>query len=88
MNIQQFFRVLRARWLLMLVTLLVVVGITISVSLLLPSRYTATATVVVDFKGIDPISGGILPLLPMTGYLATQSISFRAIASREEQWIG
>jgi len=72
MNPQQFFRILRARWVLMLVTVLVIVGATIAVSLLLPPRYTATGTVVVDFKGIDPISGGILPMLPMSGYLATQ----------------
>lgn len=72
MNLQQLLRILRARWLLMLVTLAVVVGATIAVSLLIPPRYTATATVVVDFKGIDPISGGILPMIPMSGYLATQ----------------
>jgi chain length determinant protein EpsF len=72
MNLQQLFRILRARWLLMLVTLLVVVGATIAVSLLIPPRYTASASVVVDFKGVDPISGGILPMIPMSGYLATQ----------------
>lgn len=72
MNLQQLLRILRARWLLMLVTLLVVVGATIAVSLLVPPRYTATATVVVDFKGVDPISGGILPMIPISGYLATQ----------------
>jgi chain length determinant protein EpsF len=53
-------------------SLLIAVGTTIVVSLILPKRYTATATVVVDFKGIDPISGGVLPVLPMSAYLATQ----------------
>lgn len=72
MNLQQFLRILRARWLLMAVTLIITVGTTIAVSLYLPPRYTATATVVVDVKGVDPISGGILPMLPMAGYLATQ----------------
>jgi len=72
MNLQQFLRILRARWLLMLVTLVITVGTTVGVSLVIPPRYTATATVVVDFKGIDPISGGVMPMLPMTGYLATQ----------------
>lgn len=72
MNLQQFLRILRARWLLILVTLAVTVGTTILVSLLLPKRYTATATVVVDIKGIDQISGMLLPMLPMSGYLATQ----------------
>ena len=73
MNLQQLLRILRARWLLMVATLAIVVGATVAVSLLIPPRYTATAAVVVDFKGVDPISGGALPLLvPMSGYLATQ----------------
>jgi succinoglycan biosynthesis transport protein ExoP len=72
MNLEQFLRILQARWRLMLVTLLVTVGSTLVVGLLLPKRYTATATVVIEFKGIDPISGGLLPMLPMGGYLATQ----------------
>jgi len=72
MNLQQFLRILRARWLLMLVTLAITVGTTIVVSLILPKRYTATATVVVDVKGVDQISGLLLPMLPMGGYLATQ----------------
>ncbi|MGH8636575.1 MAG: chain length determinant protein EpsF, partial [Burkholderiales bacterium] len=29
-------------------------------------------TVLVDFKGVDPISGGAVPVLPMSAYLATQ----------------
>src|SRR5512139_3517285 len=72
MNPQQFLSVLRARWLLMLVTLVVIIGTTVLVSYLLPPRYTATATVVVDIKGVDQISGMLLPMLPMSGYLATQ----------------
>lgn len=72
MNLQQFLRILRARWLLMLVTLVITVGTTIAVSLILPKRYTATATVVVDVKNMDQISGIILPMLPPTAYLATQ----------------
>jgi chain length determinant protein EpsF len=48
------------------------VSTTVLVSYLLPRRYTATATVVVDIKGIDQISGMLLPMLPMSGYLATQ----------------
>src|SRR5262245_52095708 len=72
MNLQQLLYILRARWLILLATLLITVGTTVAVSLLLPKRYTATATVVIDFKGIDPISGGLLPLLPMTGAIATQ----------------
>lgn len=72
MNLQQFLRILRARWLLMVLTLAVTVGATFGISMLMPPKYTATATVVVDFKGIDPISGGLLPMMPLSGYLATQ----------------
>jgi len=50
----------------------ITVGTTMLVSFLLPQRYTATGTVVVDVKGVDQISGMLLPMLPMTGYLATQ----------------
>ena len=72
MNLQQFLRILRARWLLMVMTLLITVGTTAIVSLILPKRYTATSTVVVDIKGVDQISGAFQPMLPMPGYLATQ----------------
>lgn len=72
MNLQQFFRILRARWVLMLVTLAVIVGATLAISWQLPKRYTASSSVVVDIKGIDPISGGLIPMLPVTGAVATQ----------------
>jgi len=72
MNLHQFLRILRARWLLILLTLIITVGTTIVVSSMMPKRYTATATVVVDIKGIDQISGIMLPTMPMAGYLATQ----------------
>jgi len=73
MNLQQFLRILRARWVLILVTMAVIVGSTIGISLLLPQRYTATASVVIDMKGIDPITGAVLPvMIPASGYIATQ----------------
>jgi polysaccharide biosynthesis transport protein len=72
MNIQQFLRVLRARWLLMVITLAITVGTTVAVSLVLPKRYTATAALVIDAKSIDQISGMLLPMMPMASYLATQ----------------
>jgi chain length determinant protein EpsF len=72
MNIQQLFRILRARWLLILITFLVTLGTTIAISLMMPSKYTATAAVIVDAKGVDQISGVLLPMLPMSSYLATQ----------------
>jgi polysaccharide biosynthesis transport protein len=72
MSLQQFLRILRARWLLMLITVVIAIAAAVAISLILPARYTATATVVVDFKSVDPVSGGILPMMPLSGYLATQ----------------
>lgn len=72
MTFQQFLLILRARRLAVFFTLLVVVGGTIVGSLFWPKRYTATATVVVDFKGVDPILGIMMPSTMMPTYLSTQ----------------
>jgi chain length determinant protein EpsF len=42
------------------------------VSILLPKQYTATTTLVLDFKGMDPVLGIMLPAQLMPGYMATQ----------------
>lgn len=72
MTFTQFLGILRARWWIALGTLLLTVGTTITVSMLLPKQYTATSTMVVDFKGMDPILGIMLPSQLMPGYMATQ----------------
>jgi len=72
MTPQQILLVLRARWKLVVLTLLGTVAVTLAVSLLLPKQYTASATVVLDVKSPDPIAGMTLPALVMPGYMATQ----------------
>ncbi len=72
MTLSQFLGILRARWLVVLGTLLLTVGGTVGVSLLMPKQYTATTTLVLDFKGVDPILGIMLPAQLMPGYMATQ----------------
>lgn len=70
MTFSQLMSVLKARWLVALLVLVVTVGTTVAVSLLLPKQYTANASVVVDFKP-DPLTvmvGG----LATSGYMATQ----------------
>lgn len=62
MNLQQFLFILRARYLVILLTLFVTATSTLLVSLLLPKQYTATASMVVDFKSPDPISALAAPL--------------------------
>ena len=72
MNLQQFLLILRARYKLVLFTLLGTVAVTLVLSLVLPKQYTATSAVVVDVKSPDPIAGMMLPALIMPGYMATQ----------------
>lgn len=57
MSFRQFLLILKARWLVMLITFSIVVGSTIIGVMLWPKKYSATATVVVDFKGADPVLG-------------------------------
>jgi chain length determinant protein EpsF len=72
MNLQQFLLILRARYKVLLYTLLATVTTTLVVSLLLPKQYSATATVLVDVKSPDPVGGVVLPAQMLPGYMATQ----------------
>lgn len=72
MSFQQFLLILRARFWIVLGTLLVVVGTTLAVSLILPKQYTAETALVVDAKSADPLLGGLLPAQMIPGYMATQ----------------
>ncbi|BBL72987.1 chain length determinant protein EpsF [Methylomagnum ishizawai] len=84
MTYTQMFLILAARWRAVLAVFLGVVGLVVGVSLALPKTYTAHASVLVDFKGVDPITGMILPGQLLTGYLATQVdiITSHAVALR------
>jgi succinoglycan biosynthesis transport protein ExoP len=72
MTLTQMLIVLRARWLSALFVLCTVVAVVVAVSLALPKRYTATASVVLDVKSPDPIAGMVLPGMTVSGYMATQ----------------
>jgi len=71
MTFGQFLSILRARWLLALLVLVLTVVVTLVVSLLLPKQYRATASVVVDFKP-DPISAVMYGGLASPAFMATQ----------------
>ena len=72
MTLQQFLLILRARWVVALLTLLITVAATVAVSLTLPKQYTANAAVVVDVKSPDPVTGMLLAGMMAPGYMATQ----------------
>ncbi len=79
MVIQQFLRVLRARFGVIALIFLTTVGVTVAVSLMLAKKYQASTTLVVEVKGTDPVLGGAV-MMPQTiqGYLVTQSEIIRS----------
>lgn len=72
MSLQQFFLILRSRYKVALAVLLATMTMTLLVSLLLPNRYTASTSVVVDVRTPDPIAGMVLSNAMMASYMPTQ----------------
>ncbi|MBA3755122.1 MAG: chain length determinant protein EpsF [Nitrosomonas sp.] len=72
MNYSRFFLIIRARHKIILLALIVTVLTTLVVSLLLPKSYKSTATLLLTYKGPDPVTGVILTAQQTTGYMATQ----------------
>jgi succinoglycan biosynthesis transport protein ExoP len=72
MSLQQFLLILRARWKVALLAFVLTVATTVTVSLLLPKQYTASAAVVLDVRSPDPVSGLMLQGMMAPGYMATQ----------------
>lgn len=72
MTFQQFLLILRARWLTVVLTFVLIVGGTLGVSLLLPKKYTASAALLVDVKAPDPLYGALMQGMIAPGYMATQ----------------
>lgn len=72
MTFSQLIAILIARkWIAIWVFFLTVFVATL-VSFLLPKTYTATASLVINSKGADPVTGFMLPATLMPGYMATQ----------------
>ncbi|MEO5703105.1 MAG: chain length determinant protein EpsF [Gammaproteobacteria bacterium] len=70
---QKLFLILRSRFWIIAFTFLVTVTVTIIISLLMPKTYTASTSMVIDFKGgDDPLTGTLLPAQMVPGYMATQ----------------
>ena len=73
MTPRQFVLILKARYKVILATLLVTVVAAAVVSFSLPPRYKASTTLVVDFKTVDPITGMALPVQTLLkSYMATE----------------
>ena len=72
MNVHQFLLILLARKKIILGTLLVTVLLALGWSLVQQKTYKATASVLLNYKGVDPVSGLTMPGNLMPGYMATQ----------------
>ena len=82
MNFNQFLLILKARTKIILAVLGLVVLTTLIINLLLPKTYKATSSLVLNYKGVDPVTGLTLPAQLMPGYMATQVdiITSRSVA--------
>lgn len=72
MTYKQFIAVIKARWLTVAISLVVTITIAVLASLLLPAKYKATGSVVLDIKTPDPINGMVVQANIASGYVATQ----------------
>lgn len=72
MNFAQLLLILLARKRIILITMIVTIVSTAAVSLLLPKTYKATTSVLLNYKGIDPLTGVSMPGALLPGYVATQ----------------
>lgn len=72
MTFTQFLLILKARFWIILITFLVTVSTAVVVSLIIPKSYIASTSLVLNYKGMDPVTGTVLPAQLMPGYMATQ----------------
>lgn len=74
MPLEQLLPTLRARWLTVMLTWLGIVAAVLAVTLALPPRYEATATMAVEMAGADPIGGKAVfkPAGAVSTHVATQ----------------
>lgn len=72
MNPSLLLLALRARYKIVLLALGVTILAAIAVSLSQPKKYVASVAMVVNYKGVDPVTGLSVPAQLMPGYIATQ----------------
>jgi chain length determinant protein EpsF len=102
MLLELLLEVVRARWRFALAVQLLVFGVVVGASLALPKRYTASASVLVDFKAQDPVAGTTFaaPMLSMlmaneTGVIQSERVMLRTISDmrlledplQREKWL-
>ena len=84
MSPSQIFLILRARFRIVLGTFLVAVLTATVISLLLPRYYTATSQLVVNYKGVDSVTGSPVLTQQQPGYLDTQMAIIRSPSTAQQ----
>ncbi|WP_317201426.1 chain length determinant protein EpsF [Janthinobacterium sp.] len=84
MNFSQFLLILRARKWIVLGVMFFIVATTLAVNLWLPKTYKGTTSILLNYKGVDPLTGLSMPGQLLPGYMATQIdiISSKNVALR------
>ncbi|MES2149196.1 MAG: chain length determinant protein EpsF [Pseudomonadota bacterium] len=84
MTLHQFLLILLARKKIIVATLVLTLLATASYSLLVAKTYKAAASVLLNYKGVDPLTGLTMPGQLLPGYMATQIdiISSKNVALR------
>lgn len=72
MTLTQILLALRARYRIILLLMVLTVSVAFLVSLVMPKTYQATTSLVLNHKGIDPVTGVNVPAQLMPGYMPTQ----------------
>jgi len=72
MNFSQLILALRARYKIIVLMLVVTVAAAFVISMLMPKTYVASTSVVVNYKGVDAVTGLSMPSQLMPGFIATQ----------------
>ncbi|MFJ5444670.1 chain length determinant protein EpsF [Methylobacillus methanolivorans] len=90
MNFSQLILILKARYKAILFSLIFAIVLSLIISFLMSPTYRSTATVIVNYKGADPVTGIALPAQLMPGYMATQTdiISSRNVAKKVVATLG
>lgn len=90
MNLLQILLILKARYKVILITFFITVVTAVVITLLLPKSYSATTSLLLNYKGMDPVTGMVLPAQLMPGYMATQTdiIQSRNIALKVVNQLG
>jgi polysaccharide biosynthesis transport protein len=72
MNFTQLVLILKARYKMILLVSVITLMTASIVSMLFPKSYKAATRVILNYKGVDPVTGMAMPAQLMPGYMATQ----------------